>query len=121
MRVKALGVWIEAEAGEPIMVELTEADRRNIADMHPGATQHALFADDETMTREERHAWMDEGAGEEALARDVHEYLVEHGPTHANVVLEAFRHRWSGGSASLGDMVIARGLAGYGAGGYLAA
>lgn len=56
MRVKALGVWIEAEAGEPIMVELTAADRANIADMAPEATRYALFADDENMTREQRHA-----------------------------------------------------------------
>lgn len=61
MRVKAGNHWRSTQVGAPIEVELTETDRRNIAAMTPDATLYAVFADGETMTPEERLAWMTEG------------------------------------------------------------
>jgi len=60
MRVKHGDQWIECELGKPLMVELTEADKRNISNMHPDATKYATFDDAETTTTDEKHAWMAE-------------------------------------------------------------
>ena len=57
MRVKHGDQWLECELGKPLMVELTEADKRNIANMHPDATKYALFGEGD-MTTEEKQAWM---------------------------------------------------------------
>ncbi|WP_202306484.1 hypothetical protein [Mesorhizobium sp. L-8-10] len=43
------------------MVELTDGDKRNIANMHPEATRYAVFEDDDGWSNEQKFAWMDEG------------------------------------------------------------
>lgn len=64
MRVKIGDQWFAVAAGQPIMIELTPGDRQNITNMAPDATRYALFPEVEPrMTREEKEAWMDEGAG----------------------------------------------------------
>lgn len=58
MRFKVGDQWFQLEPGRPIMVELTEEDKRNIANMDPKATKYAVFHDDERATKEEKLAWM---------------------------------------------------------------
>ena len=62
MRVKIGDVWHEPTGGSPVMIELNESDRRNLANMAPSATRYASFADDETMTADEKIVWMNAGA-----------------------------------------------------------
>ncbi|WP_137681184.1 hypothetical protein [Aurantiacibacter suaedae] len=45
MRVKVGNTWYEAEPGQPLAIELTEADKANIADMLPGCTRYAVMHD----------------------------------------------------------------------------
>jgi hypothetical protein len=61
MRVKIGSKWFDCMNGQPIMIELSEKDRANIAAMHPDATRYALFDDNELMSVEQRFDWMDEG------------------------------------------------------------
>lgn len=61
MRIKVGDQWFQCEPGQPIMVELTDGDRRNIANMHPDATRYAIFEDDDGWSNEQKFAWMDEG------------------------------------------------------------
>lgn len=56
MRVKVGSEWFEAKDGQPIMVELSEADKTNIANMAPEATKYAVF--DDNQTSDEKLAWM---------------------------------------------------------------
>lgn len=60
MRVKVGDTWYEATAGQPIMVELTDADKQNIERMLPEATKYAEFDDHDiaNTTKEDRLAWM---------------------------------------------------------------
>lgn len=58
MRVKYGDQWFECEPGKPLMVELTEGDKRNIANMHPDATKYACFDDSDATTADETRAWM---------------------------------------------------------------
>jgi len=50
-------MWFRPKKGYPIAVELDERDKELIRDMGD-ATRYALFAEDETMSTEERMAWM---------------------------------------------------------------
>lgn len=59
MRVKVGDEWHAVESGKPIMVELTDADRRNIAAMLPEATKYACFDDSAPLSPDEKFAWMD--------------------------------------------------------------
>lgn len=59
MRVKHGDRWYDCEPGAPLMVELTEGDKRNIANMHPEATRYACFDDTDPRTPGEKLAWMD--------------------------------------------------------------
>lgn len=69
MRVKVGDTWYEVTLDTPIMVELTEADKRNINSMHPSATKYAEFHDDTPLNREERQEWMEAmDEGEEVVA-----------------------------------------------------
>lgn len=61
MRVKVGDQWFQCEPGQPVMIELAEGDKRNIANMHPDATRYAIFEDDDGWSNEEKLAWMDEG------------------------------------------------------------
>jgi hypothetical protein len=58
MRVKIGDDWHAVELGKPIMIELTKADRRNIAAMLPDATKYAAFDDREPLSSDEKLAWM---------------------------------------------------------------
>lgn len=63
MRVKVGDTWYEATFAQPIMVELTDVDKANIANMLPTATRYAIFDDDhELQSVEDKMAWMEEGA-----------------------------------------------------------
>ncbi|WP_066519770.1 hypothetical protein [Sphingobium cloacae] len=59
MRVKVGNEWFSDEPGRPIAVELTLADRRNIANMLPEATRYGQFskADDDVPVDIKRQ-WM---------------------------------------------------------------
>ena len=73
MRVKVKDQWYEATVDCPIMVELTDQDKVNIANMIPAATRYAIFQrldpsgepcewNDESRMFE----WMDDGAWHDA-------------------------------------------------------
>lgn len=62
MRVKIGSNWFQPGPGQPVMVELSEADKRNITNMLPEASRYAEFHDDSPMTRAEREEWMHVGA-----------------------------------------------------------
>lgn len=61
MRIKTGSQWFECRPDQPIMVELTDGDKRNIANMHPDATRYAIFDDNDDWSKEQKLAWMDEG------------------------------------------------------------
>lgn len=61
MRVKVGDTWFEPGPGVPVMIEMNESDRSNIANMSPEATRYAIFERDD-MTPEQASAWMDDGA-----------------------------------------------------------
>jgi hypothetical protein len=44
MRVNINGVWYDAEQ-VPIQIELTDADKSNISNMHPQAKNYFVFPD----------------------------------------------------------------------------
>lgn len=58
MRVKVGDQWFEVRVDQPIMFELTDADRENIAAMPPEATRYAIFHDDDPRSRDEQFEWM---------------------------------------------------------------
>ena len=60
MRVKLNNTWHDVAPGQPLAVELTDADRCNIAQMLPEASRYAVFSADEPMTRDEMRAWIAE-------------------------------------------------------------
>ena len=60
MRIKAGDKWFACTPDSPLMVDLTPADKANIAAMPEQATKYACFAYPDARTREERFAWMDE-------------------------------------------------------------
>jgi hypothetical protein len=62
MRVKIGNTWYGAKVGQPVMVELEPQDRINIAGMPPDAHYYAVFDDAEPTTKDEKYAWMAEGA-----------------------------------------------------------
>ena len=61
MRVKINDKWHDVLPNKSIMIQLSDADKRNIANMHPDADRYACFHDDDVMTSTERHYWMDSG------------------------------------------------------------
>lgn len=54
-RVKIQDIWYDQL---PMMVELTQADKDNITNMHPDATKYAIF--DDNSSKEDKLAWMNE-------------------------------------------------------------
>lgn len=60
MKVK-VGDKIYSGNEQPVMVILTDADKENIASMHPKATRYTVFPVDLGWTEEEMIAWMKEG------------------------------------------------------------
>ena len=59
MRVKVGNNWFQAEPGQPIMVELNEKDKKNIAEMGD-STRYALFDNLTEMTKSEKVEWVTE-------------------------------------------------------------
>ena len=59
MRVKIADTWFAVTPTTPIMVELSESDRRNIANMAPDATKYASFHADSFPSVGARNDWMD--------------------------------------------------------------
>ena len=59
MRIK-IGDKIYTSTEQPIMVILTESDKRNIRNMHPDATRYAEFSDGLDWTQEQKEEWMDD-------------------------------------------------------------
>ena len=43
---------------EPVMIILSDNDKKNIANMHPDATKYAVFPDNMLWTVEEMQTWM---------------------------------------------------------------
>lgn len=58
MRVKAGDRWHAVDTTRAIMIELSDADRRNIANMAPGARFYACFDDKDARSPDEKLAWM---------------------------------------------------------------
>jgi len=58
MRVKIGHWWYEPTSMLPVMIELTEQDKQNLANMAPEATKYACFADDDPLDEEGRKQWM---------------------------------------------------------------
>lgn len=61
MRIKIGNSWVEMRPDLPIMVELSEQDKANIAFMDPEATKYAAY-DEHSFTSEFIHAWMKDEA-----------------------------------------------------------
>lgn len=59
MRVKIGNRWHDVVSDGPLCVELTDADRRNIAAMVPHATKYAVFSDDDERSSDEKREWME--------------------------------------------------------------
>ena len=62
MRVKVGDVWYKAGPGRPVMVELTEMNKRYIAGMHEDAKLYAEFSGDDPLypDPESMRRWMKE-------------------------------------------------------------
>lgn len=58
MRVKIGDAWHGVDRDRPIMIEVSDADRRNIAGMTPGARFYAVFHDSDEASAASRLAWM---------------------------------------------------------------
>ena len=77
MRVKVGDKWHESGPGKPIMVQLAKQDRKNIANMIPGADRYAVFREDDPafLTTASKLAWMDDGYAYEGGAHAEGEHL----------------------------------------------
>ena len=62
MRIKIGDRWFEATPEQPVMIELTAADRTNIGGMLPTATRYAIFDDADPRSIAEKSRWLDDGA-----------------------------------------------------------
>jgi hypothetical protein len=60
MRFKVADTWYEAKPGQPIMVELTDQDKRNILSMVFDGTKYAVFDENNELTKEDKFKWMGE-------------------------------------------------------------
>lgn len=69
MRFKVGNSWFFVGPAQALMIELTEADKKNIAAMVPGATKYAAFDDHDPRSNEERLAWMDDAVRTPARGR----------------------------------------------------
>lgn len=59
MRVKVEDRWHEVTPTSAICVELSDADRRNIANMADGATKYAAFSDADPRDPAAKLEWME--------------------------------------------------------------
>lgn len=62
MRVKVGNTWYDCQPGQPIMVELTDAEKRDLKNLPTDATRYALFARQDTFNKGTMKDWMDDGA-----------------------------------------------------------
>lgn len=60
MRVKIGNIWHECQPGQPLMVELSDADKSNIANMPENAHRYAVFHDNAELTENEMKEWVKE-------------------------------------------------------------
>ena len=60
MRVKIGNHWHSIKPDSAIMVELSDADRRNIANMAPGARFYGSFHPQDERDEDQKVAWMKE-------------------------------------------------------------
>lgn len=58
MRVKVGDRWYSCVRGQPLMIELTTKDKKNIRDMLHTVMKYAAFAEDEKMTASQKLNWM---------------------------------------------------------------
>lgn len=58
MRVKVGDRWHAVDTTRSLMIEVSEADRRNIAAMAPDARFYACFDDRDSLSADEKLAWM---------------------------------------------------------------
>ena len=60
MKVKVGDSWYSGTIGLPIMVELTEQDKENIANMTPNLSKYAIFDEDDPnfSTEYKKLEWM---------------------------------------------------------------
>lgn len=61
MKVKVGDVVYESTKDQPIMVILTDQDKKNITAMHPEATRYAIFSDEsggKYPDKKSQFAWM---------------------------------------------------------------
>jgi len=59
MRVKIGDKWFDGNE-QPVMVELTDSDKQNIANMLPHCTKYAMFPDNDHRSTEDMKKWMSE-------------------------------------------------------------
>ncbi len=62
MRVKVGNEWFEVTPDAPIMVELTDQDKKNIANMHRSCSKYACFDDYDSKDEDEHYAWMNDAS-----------------------------------------------------------
>lgn len=60
MRIKIGDTWYSPSAEAAIMLELSDADKANIAGMAASATRYAQFDDGDPRTSDQKVAWMDD-------------------------------------------------------------
>lgn len=58
MRLKIGNTWYEATLENPIMVELTDMDKENIANMTATASRYAVYVQEPADITEEQLKWM---------------------------------------------------------------
>lgn len=58
MRIKVGNQWFRAQPGQPIAVELTQQDRKNIANMASDATRYGVFDDSDNTTGRDKLDWL---------------------------------------------------------------
>lgn len=75
MRVKVGNEWFACTEDTPILVELTDKDKQNIANMAPDACLYATFAQParNEFERGQQLAWMLEGSRKQGAAISVTE------------------------------------------------
>lgn len=61
MRVKMGQVWFTVRPDRPLAVELTETEKKQIAEMPGGQNRYAVFTSIDKATPEERLKWLQEG------------------------------------------------------------
>ena len=61
MRIKIGDIWYSCK-DQPLMIELTNQDKKNIANMNPECHRYMEFIPTHFTSDEERDGWMDKGS-----------------------------------------------------------